>query len=126
VASLKVGRFLGVTKHILPQLVHASHVEGPVGEAVMAMAKRVGADAYRRQQQAILSRPDSRPVLAQIRVPTLVAVGNSDTVTPLGRAREIHEGIAGSVLHVFPDCGHLPALEKPEETSALLRAWLAA
>jgi pimeloyl-ACP methyl ester carboxylesterase len=124
VESLKAGRFLGVTKHLLPQLVHASQVDGPVGEAVMAMAKRVGADAYRRQQQVIMSRPDSRPLLPSIAVPTLVAVGDSDVVTPLARAREIHAGIAGSRLYVFDDCGHLPAMEKPEETSALLRQWL--
>lgn len=125
VESLKVGRFLGFTKHLLPQLVHASHVDRPVGEAVTAMAKRVGADAYRRQQQSILSRADSRPLLPSIMVPTVVAVGDSDVVTLLARAQEISEGIAGSVLHVFGDCGHLPALETPAETSALLRQWLA-
>ncbi len=122
--TLKVGRFVGVTRRILPTLIHESHVDGPVGEAVMAMAGRVGADAYRRQQQAILSRPDSRPILKGISVPTLIAVGDSDSVTPLERAEEIHAGIAGSVLHVLSACGHLPAMEKPEETSGLLRRWL--
>ncbi|MGE0667002.1 MAG: alpha/beta fold hydrolase [Sphingomonadales bacterium] len=125
IATLEVGRFRGVTRHILPQLVHASHVEGPVGETVMAMARRVGADAYRRQQQAILSRPDSRPLLETINVPTLVAVGDDDRVTPPDTARDISRGIAGSELHVLRDCGHLPALERPDETSALLRGWLA-
>ncbi len=125
VESLKVGRFRGVTRRMLPELLHPSHVDGPVGEAVMAMAERVGADAYRRQQHAILSRPDSRPLLPAVSVPTLVAVGDGDRVTPIAKAREIHAGIAGSALHLFEDCGHLPALEKPEETSALLREWLA-
>ena len=124
VASLKVGRFLGVTKHILAQLVHSSHVEGPVGEAVMAMAKRVGADAYRRQQQSTLSRPDSRPLLSSIDVPTMVVVGDCDVVTPLAKAQEISDGIPGSTLHVLKDCGHLPPLERPAETSTLLREWL--
>ena len=126
IGTLKVGRFMGVTRRILPTLVHASHVDGPVGETVMAMARRVGADAYRRQQQAILSRPDSRPLLGSIAVPTLVAVGDGDTVTPPAKARELRDGIAGSVLHVYRDCGHLPALETPAETSASLRRWLAA
>jgi pimeloyl-ACP methyl ester carboxylesterase len=124
--SLKVGRFVGVTRRILPQLVHASHVEGPVGEAVMAMAQRVGAEAYKRQQQAILSRPDSRPLLGMLTVPTLVVVGDSDKVTPPARAQEIHDGIAGARLHVVSECGHLPALEQPAETTRLLRDWLTA
>jgi pimeloyl-ACP methyl ester carboxylesterase len=122
--SLKLGRFVGVTSSLLPQLVHRSHIEGPIGETVKAMAKRVGGAAFLRQQQAILDRPDSRPVLATIKVPTLVAVGEQDVLTPVADSLEIHRGIAGSTLHIFGDCGHLPALEKPAETSALLRDWL--
>ena len=122
--SLKLGRFVGVTSRLLPQLLHPDHVAGPVGAAVSAMAKRVGGAAFLRQQQAILDRPDSRPTLATIRIPTLVAVGEQDVLTPVADSLEIHRGIAGSHLHLFSHCGHLPALEKPAETSALLRQWL--
>jgi pimeloyl-ACP methyl ester carboxylesterase len=124
IESLKLGRFIGVTSRLLPQLVHPSHVADSVGETVTAMAKRVGSAVFLRQQQAILDRPDSRPTLAAIRVPTLVAVGEQDVLTPVADAVEIHQGIAGSRLHILSDCGHLPALEKPEETTALLRSWL--
>jgi pimeloyl-ACP methyl ester carboxylesterase len=109
---------------MLPQLVHARHVNGPVGEEVRAMAKRVGGDAFLRQQNAILNRPDSRPLLASISVPTLIAVGDSDILTPPSDAEDMRRGIAGSSLHVFPSCGHLPPMETPEETSTLLRRWL--
>ena len=90
------------------------------------MAERVGGAAFLRQQEAILARPDSRPTLAGIAVPTLVAVGDSDVLTPPAEARIIHEGIRGSTLHVLETCGHLPALERPEESTALLRGWLGA
>jgi pimeloyl-ACP methyl ester carboxylesterase len=126
IESLRHGKFFGVTSRMLPQLVHARHVKGPVGEEVRAMAKRVGGDAFLRQQNAILNRPDSRPMLATIAVPALVAVGDSDILTPPSDAEEMHRSIAGSSLHVFPSCGHLPPMEMPEETSALLRRWLLA
>lgn len=126
IASLRHGRFFGVTARMLPQLVHARHVDGPIGEEVRAMAKRVGGDAFLRQQNAILNRPDSRPVLAAIDVPTLIAVGDSDVLTPPSEAEEMHRNIAGSTLHIFPACGHLPPMEIPEATSALLRRWLLA
>jgi pimeloyl-ACP methyl ester carboxylesterase len=125
IASLKIGRFAGVTTRLLPQLVHPSHVAGPVGEELKAMAARVGGDAFLRQQQAILGRPDSRPLLATIAVPTLVAVGDGDVLTPPAEALEIHHGIAGSRFHLFRNCGHLPAIEQPRETNEVLRAWLA-
>jgi len=121
---LERGRFAGVTQQLLPSLVHERHVDGPVGAQVRAMAQRVGAQAYRRQQTAILQRPDSRPLLARIEVPTLIAVGEQDQLTPPSAAEEMHRGIAGSVLHRIADCGHLPTLETPQVATALLRGWL--
>jgi pimeloyl-ACP methyl ester carboxylesterase len=123
-ASLRIGRFVGVTTRLLPQLIHPSRVESETGDAVRAMAERVGGEAFLRQQRAILTRPDSRPTLVGITVPTIVAVGDGDLLTPPAASQAIHEGIAGSTLHVFENCGHLPAMEMPEETSALLRGWL--
>lgn len=124
IRSLKHGRFFGVTTRMLPQLVHAKHVHGPIGAEVQAMAKRVGGDAFLRQQNAILHRPDSRPLLASINVPTLVAVGDSDILTPPSDAEDMHRQIAGSTYYVFAACGHLPPMEAPDETTQLLRRWL--
>jgi len=124
-AALSVGRFLGVTQQMMPQLLPPSRLNDPLAGEVKAMAGRVGGEAFLRQQQAILGRPDSRPDLAGVRVPTLVAVGDLDRLTPPAEAQAIHEGVAGSTLHVFADCGHLPAMERPDETTTLLRAWLA-
>lgn len=124
--SLRVGKFMGVTKRMLPQLVHARHVDGPVGDEVCDMAQRVGGAAFVRQQTAILGRPDSRPTLASIRVPTMVVVGADDMTTPVAQARVMHEGIKDSTLHILPECGHLPPLEQPEATARLLRDWLLA
>ncbi len=122
--SLKHGRFLGVTTRMLPQLVHARHVRGPVGDEVRAMARRVGGAAFLRQQQAILGRPDSRPLLPSIRIPTLVAVGDSDVLKPVADAEEVHRGIAGSAMCDFRECGHLPPMELPQETAQALGSWL--
>ncbi|MEO7998573.1 MAG: alpha/beta fold hydrolase [Gemmatimonadaceae bacterium] len=124
VKSLKYGRFTGVTTRLLPQLVHASKVHTPIGLGVRAMADRVGGETFVRQQNSIFARVDSRPLLSTISVPTLVAVGDSDVLTPPADSALIHEGIRGSTMHVFHHCGHLPALELPDETTAVMRRWL--
>jgi len=124
-ASLERGRFVGITRQLLDRLVHPDKSVGPVADALKAMALRVGGAAFLRQQHAILDRVDMRPVLPGVRVPTLVAVGDGDRITPPHEAEEIARLIPGAHLHTFDACGHLPALEQPGETAALLKWWLA-
>ncbi|RAK56962.1 alpha/beta fold hydrolase [Phenylobacterium deserti] len=123
--SLAAGRFQGVTDRLLPKLVDARHLDGPVGDEVKVMARRVGGEAFVRQQTAIIGRVDSRPLLPQITAPTLVAVGDRDQLTPPAEAVAMFRELPRPAFHLFHRCGHLPPLEKPEETSELLRRWLA-
>ena len=123
-ALAEAGRFAGVTRKLLPQLVHESRVDSDVGDEVMAMAQRVGREAFLRQQRAILDRPDSEPLLPTIAVPTLLGVGEDDRMTLPEETRLMHARIPGARLHVFPRCGHLPPMEVPQDTAAVLREWL--
>ena len=119
------GRFHGVAPRMLPDLLHPDSLERDgIGQEVAAMAARVGRDAFVRQQTAILHRPDSRPDLADIRVPAWIVVGAGDRITPPPLAQEIAAGIPNSRLEVIERCGHLPPLEAPQATSALMRWWL--
>jgi pimeloyl-ACP methyl ester carboxylesterase len=125
-ALARGGHFRGVTPRLLPQLLHPDNLaDAKLTGEVMAMAERVGRAAFIRQQAAILNRPDSRPDLRHIEVPTLVAVGEADRLTPRDRAEEIAAGIPGAALRVLAGCGHLPPMEQPALTSALLSEWLA-
>jgi pimeloyl-ACP methyl ester carboxylesterase len=91
---------------------------------VREMAEATGIEAYLRQQQAILNRPDSRPRLAAISCPTLVLVGEGDEAAPPELSREIATGIRGSRLVVVPDSGHLSTLEQPAMVTKALVEWL--
>jgi pimeloyl-ACP methyl ester carboxylesterase len=125
-ALTRSGQFKGVTPRLLPSLLHPDHVEGPLGHAVREMAERVGREAFLRQQQAILQRPDSRPMLPGIQVPTLVAVGEQDILTPPELAEEMAAAIPGARLAHIAQAGHLPTMEQPDVVNAVLREWLAA
>lgn len=119
------GRFKGVTPRLLPMLVHPDRLEdealvGPI----MAMAERVGTDAFIRQQTAIMGRPDSRPGLADIACPTLVACGRQDILTPPEASEELAAGIADAALVFIEDCAHMSTMERPEAATALLCYWL--
>ena len=93
-------------------------------ETNLRMAREVGVAAFARQQTAIIGRVDSRPTLKEIRCPTLVLVGENDTLTPPDRAAEIAAGIAGARLVSVPSCGHLSTLEQPDVVTRALVEWL--
>lgn len=118
------GHFRGVTPRLLPSLIHPSRLGTPLAEDVMAMAERLGPEAFLRQQTAIMGRADSRPDLPGITVPTLVAVGAEDVLTPPALHEEMAAAIPGARLERFAGSGHLPTMEVPEAAGAALRAWL--
>ena len=121
----RAGRFRGVTPRLLPLLIHPDRQsDTSLTTTVMAMAERVGQEAFVRQQTAIMARPDSRPGLGAIICPTLVIGGREDALTPPSLLAEIAEGIPGARHVMIEECGHLPPLERPHAVSALLRAWL--
>jgi pimeloyl-ACP methyl ester carboxylesterase len=120
------GMFRGVTPRLLPQLLHPRNLGTPLGAEVTAMAERIGRSAFHRQQRAILKRPDSRPGLAAIAVPTMVVVGEADALTPPALAEEIAAAIPGATLHRVADAGHLPPMEEPDAVTGLMRDWLTA
>jgi pimeloyl-ACP methyl ester carboxylesterase len=108
----------------LGSLVHPSTAKDVRAELV-EMSARVGAKTYIRQNRAVTARGDLRKVLPNIAIPTAVIVGQDDQMTPVALSQEIHTLAPGSTLHVIPDCGHLPPIEKPEIMATLLKALLA-
>lgn len=121
----KIGRFHGVQRTLLPQLVHSRHIDDElISQPIFDMAQEIGADGFVRQQRAIIDRADSRRLLVDIDIPTVVIVGRQDQVTPLPRSEEMAADIADSRLVVLEECGHMSPLEKPAEVTAALRRWL--
>jgi pimeloyl-ACP methyl ester carboxylesterase len=64
-------------------------------------------------QRGMARRPDSTPTLSTITCPTLVVVGDEDTLTPPPEAEKMVAGIKGARLARIPGAGHLPNIENP-------------
>lgn len=122
-AVLSSDNFEALATGSLKYLVHpAASVE--VRDALVEMSVRVGAKAYARQNEAVMNRADQRQILPTIEVPTIVMVGAQDVMTPLALSEMIRDGIRNAQLHIIPDCGHLPPIEKPDAVASLLREWM--
>lgn len=96
--------------------------------AVVAEVHRIGAAqpvaGIVAAQKMIRDRPDARPSLAAIRVPTLIVVGEHDAITPPSAAQAMAAAIPGSRLAILPTAGHLANLEVPEVFNATVGDWL--
>jgi pimeloyl-ACP methyl ester carboxylesterase len=120
IAMARAGKLDDIVETLTPRFLHR------LKRIVREMAADTGADAFVRQQKAIMARMDSRPLLTSIRCPTLVLVGDGDELTPPELSKEICSGVSGARLVVVPDCGHLSTIEKPDAVNAALAEWFSA
>ena len=108
-----------VGERLLPRLVAAATPEEQpeVVKQYREMVRRMPAAGMAGALRAMRDRPDSTPLLAAIRVPTLVVVGGEDRVSPPDVAEAMAASIPGARLAVIPAAGHLAPLEQPLATS---------
>jgi 3-oxoadipate enol-lactonase len=75
--------------------------------------------------RALRDRPDSTPLLGQIRIPVLVVAGDDDQIAPAQGMEEMARAIPGAEFTVIAGAGHLPPLEQPQAMNDALNAFLA-
>jgi pimeloyl-ACP methyl ester carboxylesterase len=127
-------------------LIDVAHREGSLGVANLQIPSLVGKttreqqpdtyDAVHRMMaqtqpgaivgalEAMMTRPDSTPLLSTVDVPTLIVVGDEDVVTPVKEARAMQNAIAGSHLQVIAHAGHLANMERPAAFNHVLTEFL--
>ena len=111
---------------VLPKMVcdHTVDTKPDVARELVEMMKRApvrgAADAARARTQ----RRDYVPLLPQIKVPTLIVVGEFDQFTPVSDAELMHQAIAGSTLTVIPEAGHVTNLEQPQLFDSALGSFI--
>ncbi|MDR7418936.1 MAG: alpha/beta fold hydrolase [Armatimonadota bacterium] len=110
----------------------AANLVGPTTKAqrpgvASALRQIIGTPAPRGLTAALAAmagRPDSRPLLASIAVPSLIVVGEEDALTPPASAEVMAQGIPNAKLAVIPAAGHLACLEVPEAFNRIIRDFL--
>jgi len=76
-----------------------------------------------------LDRPFGRggfyPRLAELEPPALFLWGSADRLVPAGFRRHVAEWLPQAEQIVISGCGHVPQVERPEQTNGLLRRFFA-
>jgi 3-oxoadipate enol-lactonase len=97
----------------------------PAEQRLRDMGRTASVDGIVAALEAMMARPDSTPTLADIRVPTLVVVGDEDALTPPRQAEILRDGIAGSRLETVVGAGHVPCLERPAAFNLVVGEFMA-
>ena len=69
-------------------------------------------------------RPDVNELLPVIKARTLVIWGEKDPVIPVKYGEAFASGIKGARLEIIKGAGHMPYLERPEETNTMILDFL--
>ena len=116
-----------VAQEMIPKLLGETtrQTRPDVVDRVRSLVLSNSATAIAGAVRALMTRPDSTPLLSTIHVPTLIVVGDEDTVTPPALSEKMHGSIGGSELTVIAKAGHLSNLEQPEAFNGALARFLA-
>jgi 3-oxoadipate enol-lactonase len=74
--------------------------------------------------RAMMTRHDSTPLLRTIAVPTLIVVGEEDTLTPPAASGSMAAAIPQAELVHVPAAGHLSNVEQPQAFNAAVLGFL--
>lgn len=125
IAMISLRMFPVIDTIMWPRYVHPDRLDDvDLRRLVGRMLRATGVRGLINQQRIFITRPDYRPVLPGITVPTLVLVGVQDSMAPPQAARATAAAVPGATWVVIPDAGHLTSLESPGRVTEELTTWL--
>ncbi len=93
--------------------------------AILEQAKKESPIGVKGCLLAMAARTDTSLVLGNIQVPTLLLVGEQDTLTPPTVMQQMHERISNSEMITIPGAGHMTPIENPEVVTQSIQDFLA-
>ncbi|MGB5076901.1 MAG: alpha/beta hydrolase [Sphingorhabdus sp.] len=70
------------------------------------------------------NRPATKELLASIKAPAMILWGQEDNLIPVKSATWFNKALPGSRMVVYPNVGHIPMEEVPEQSAKDVRKWL--
>lgn len=105
-----------------------SHLPGPRGaatrQAFIDMAMAMDGEQLARQSDALAHRVDRWAELENVEALTLCLWGEHDKFSPGDDGLRMAEAVDIGSFIEFPNCGHFPTLEYPDEAIEAIAMWL--
>jgi YbgC/YbaW family acyl-CoA thioester hydrolase len=126
-ATAREGGAAAVAEAMLPKMLGPGTMSQrpDVVERVRAIMAGTPVAGMAGALAAMRDRPGSEALLPTLSsVPTLVVVGESDSLIPPEQGRAMAQAIPGARFATIPGAGHLPSVEQPAATTQILREFL--
>lgn len=118
IAKVEQQGVAAVADAMLPKMVTSEALKPAVREIMMSTSP----EYVKASLRAMASRPDSSPLLPSINVPTLIIVGEHDTITPPSDAERMAAAIPDAKLVKIPNAAHLSNYDQPEAVNAAIES----
>jgi len=124
ISSAKNGALADIlSQQMVPNYFHDRSANLDNERICVDMGVDLGARAFENQSLALKHRVAVTERLGDIQCPTLIIMGEHDKLCSLHDHQTLAAGIAGSQLHIIPQCGHIPTMETPDQVNELAAAF---
>ena len=113
-----------IVASMLPKML-TPHAPREMRDRVREIMSSSSPEGVTAALRAMATRPDSTPQLGKIDVPTLILVGEQDTITPPADAERMTAAIRGARLVRIDGAAHLSNYEKATEVNRAVGAFVA-
>lgn len=116
----------GIADAMLPKLLTPDTVSKrpELVKRVRDMMLKTKPEGAAAALMGMAQRDDQSEFISSIEVPTLIAVGREDAITPVADSEAMHAKIAESRLVVIENAGHVSNLEQTEQFNDALHKFL--
>ncbi len=126
VAAARADMVAHLQRDLWPRYVAPARLgDAAIADCVLRMAQDAGPAVYADQAAIATHRADSRPRLAALHMPVLIASGDEDPINPADRQAEMAQAVPKAQWVRFPGVGHFVPLEAPESLAEAAQRWWA-
>jgi pimeloyl-ACP methyl ester carboxylesterase len=113
-----------VTEGLNDAIIHKEIIDDHMVDLYWNFARMEGTRAATLKRFTLPVTNDVATDIAKIKAPTLILWGEQDHLIPVAAAHKFNAAIPGSKLFIYPETGHIPMEEVPDESANAVRAFL--
>jgi 3-oxoadipate enol-lactonase / 4-carboxymuconolactone decarboxylase len=122
-AQVRAEGVAAIADTVVARWASPAYLASPAGRGLRALLVRTPAPGYAALAEALAVADLSRAA-REIRVPTLVVVGELDPSTPVAAAEALRDAIPGARLTVISGALHVPMLDHADDVTAAILDFL--